>query len=812
MKEKAGKAIEKVIEKTAQAKGGREEKTQQIKKRVVLLDMHAILHRSYHALQQGFTSPITGEPTNALYGFATLFFKMLDELHPHCVIACYDLPAPTHRHEAFADYKGTRKKTDEELVSQIVRSKELLDAFAIPRLEKEGFEADDLLGTLATHYKHLPETEVVIVSGDMDTLQLVDGDVVRVYTLKRGMNDTALYNEDAVLQRYGFPPTHLPDFKGLRGDPSDNIPGIQGIGEKTATTLMSHFDNLDALFATLAKDETQVRALGITPRIVSLLKEGEDEARFSKELATITCDVDVDMPPCDAWESALLPERAIAMCNELGFRSIVSRLRTRFAVEASGGEDAHPALSKEEEQEALLALYLVHSDITHPTMEELCEYTNTRQPRIARERILQEIQEKDIEQVLRTIELPLVPVVEKMEQWGILLDTAYLNTLSREYHTELDALAEQVYASAGTQFNINSPKQLGEVLFNTLGIGGGKGKKTATGQRSTREDELKKYAAEHEIVAQVLEYREVQKLLSTYIDPLPNMVDAQSRLHAQFLQTGTTTGRMSSQNPNMQNIPIKTARGSKIRNAVIAPQGSVLVAADYSQIELRIAAIIARDATLAALFKEGKDVHTAVAAQVFAVEENEVTSDMRRKAKAINFGILYGMGARALGEATGTSQKEAAHYLEQYFARFTGIAAYVEDIKAQVYKHGYTTTLFGRRRYFEGARSPLPHIRAQAERMALNAPIQGTQADIIKTAMVQIDTLLTKKSLQGSVHLISQIHDELMYEVAEGVMGAVIALIQDTMESVLTKEQSHGVPLKVDVKVGKKWGDMESHS
>jgi len=411
--------------------------------------------------------------------------------------------------------------------------------------------------------------------------------------------------------------------------------------------------------------------------------------------------------------------------------------------------------------------------------------------------------------VLREVELPVVPVVERMEARGMLLDLTYLAQLSKRYHKDLDTLAESIHKLAGTEFNINSPKQLGVVLFETMGIGGGKGKKTATGQRSTREDELRKYADGEPIIQDILEYRELQKLLSTYIDNLPKMVDEGNRLHAHFSQTGTTTGRMSSQSPNMQNIPIKSSRGAAIRRAIIAPKGFVLLAADYSQIELRIAAFLSGDEKLIEYFREGQDIHTAVAAQVFDVPPEMVDKEMRRRAKAINFGILYGMGANALAEATGTTRKEAQSYLDEYFKRFSGIAHYVEATKAAVHAKGYTETWFGRRRYFEGVRSPLPYIVAQAERMALNAPIQGTQADIIKIAMARIDSVLNTRSMQDDVFMICQIHDELMFEVRKDTLDDTVPLIRETMESVMTLEDTKGVSLKVDVEVGKNWGEME---
>ena len=727
----------------------REHPTKTKHERIVLLDSHAILHRAYHALPD-FTSP-KGEPTGALYGLTAFLLKVVQELKPDHVIAAFDLPQPTHRHEAYAEYKATREKTDEALVAQLIRSRELLDALGVPRLEVPGYEADDILGTLASVLGKKKNTEVIIASGDMDTLQLVSGDIVRVYTLKKGINDTIIYNEDAVRTRYGFGPELVADYKGLRGDPSDNIPGIRGIGEKTATQLITAFGSIDEIYATLKKHPEKFSETGIKPRIVELLREGEDEARFSKELATIRRDVPVEIPALThSWKDGVDMARALTTFSDLGFRSLAVRLKSTV-----GGDDAvvvptpeeHP-VDEQEVRKTAIALWLLRSDITNPTIEDMLEYTGMQSFETARVKILKDLHDAKLTKVYEDIELPLIPVVDRMEQRGILLDLDYLATLSKRYHTDLDVLATRIYESAGETFNLNSPKQLGEILFEKLGLGNGKGKRTSTGQRSTREDELKKYAEEHPIVADILEYRELQKLLSTYIDNLPSMVDTGGRLHAHFSQTGTTTGRMSSQSPNMQNIPIKSTRGSAIRKAIIAPPGFVLLTADYSQIELRIAAILSKDEKLIEYFKEGQDIHTAVAAQVFNVPAELVDKEMRRRAKAINFGILYGMGSNALAVATGTSRTEAQTYLTEYFKRFSGIARYVEGIKGEVHSRGYTETWFGRRRYFEGIRSPLPHIVASAERMALNAPIQGTQSDIIKIAMARIDTALTKAGLE----------------------------------------------------------------
>jgi DNA polymerase-1 len=522
----------------------------------VLLDMHAILHRAFHALPD-FTGP-HGEPTGALYGLSTFLFKVAEDLAPDHIIATYDLPEPTHRHEAFGAYKAQREKTDSALVAQLVASRDILHAFGIPFLEAKGFEADDILGTL-THAPSLAEHHLVIASGDMDTLQLVSGDRVVVYTLKRGVNETMLYNEHAVCERYGFPPRLVPDYKGLRGDPSDNIPGVQGIGEKTATTLITSFGDLDTLYKKLKEHPEQFEKAGITKRIMGLLLEQEDEARFGKELATIRLDAPVSVPSLSrVWREGIDPHALRETFLRFGFKSLVGRVAHLVGEETRGEvqkEEVREMVDTKTEQELSLALWLLDSDTLHPKYDEVCAYTKTRDPKRAREVLLGALEKEDLMRVYRDIELPLIPVVSRMEERGILFDRAYLAELSLRYHKEADTLAQKIYTLAGETFNINSPRQLGDILFKKLDIGGGKKtKRTATGQTSTRESELVKYESEHPIVHEVLEYREVQKLLSTYIDTFPFLLDAGDRLHAQFVQAGTTTGRMSSQNPNMQNI------------------------------------------------------------------------------------------------------------------------------------------------------------------------------------------------------------------------------------------------------------------
>ena len=789
------------------------------KQRLVLLDAHAILHRAYHALPD-FTSP-KGEPTGALYGLVAMLLKIIDDVQPDYLVACFDLPEPTYRHEVFEKYKAGRAETDDVLVTQIDRSRDVFAAFGIRIYEHAGFEADDMLGTIVEQTKKNKDLEVVIASGDMDTLQLVDKKRVKVYTLKKGIKDTITYDESGVKERFGFPPKHIIDYKGLRGDPSDNIPGIAGIGEKTATELITQFGSIDDIYKKLKKDEAAFEKAGIKPRIINLLKENEEEAQFSKMLATIRLDAPIEFTlPEKTWREKLETEKILNLFSEFGFRTLAGRVRELFGGEAVAETDdetetAAPAADQREVQKAGVALWLLHSDMTNPTEEEITEYgrseAGTTSFAEASEHIFKELDKAGLRELYENIELPLIEVLRSMEKRGIKLDTQYLETLSKKLHTELTKIEARVYKYAGGEFNLNSPKQLGEVLYDTLGLRPKNQKKTATGQRSTRESELEKLRDEHPIIPDILRYRELQKLVSTYIDNLPDMVGTDGRLHTTFLQAGTTTGRMASQNPNLQNIPIKSAEGRAIRKAFVADRGFRLVAIDYSQIELRIAAIMSGDKKLIDIFKRGEDVHTGVATRVFGVSAEDVDYDMRRRAKVINFGILYGMGVNALRQNLGdsTTRQEAQEFLNAYFHTFTTLAEYLEDTKHDARKHGYTETLFGRKRYFEGIRSNIPFVRAAAERMAINAPIQGTAADVMRVAMIKVDEYIRKKKLERDVCMLLQVHDELVFEIKQSALAGVVPDIKQIMEEALPDEKSEGVPILAEAKVGKNWEEME---
>lgn len=783
--------------------------------RLVLLDAHAIIHRAYHALPD-FTAP-DGQPTGALYGLSSMLLRIIQDLKPDYIAAAYDLPKPTIRHEAYEGYKATRSSIDDSLVAQLTTSRRVFEAFGVPIYEKEGFEADDILGTVVKMLENDKTVDIIIASGDMDTMQLIDGTKVQVYTLKKGLNDTILYDEKAVIDRYGFAPELIPDWKGLRGDPSDNIIGIPGIGEKTGTELVQKFGSMEKLYKILKKDESKLIEAGIKPRIVNLLKEHEEDAVFSKMLATIRTDAPITFAlPEKQWKDAVSLPKLLALFDELGFRTLRPRVRTLLAPESLEGETDTEVEEIPEEvdatrlSEAQLMLWLLSSDLTNATLDDVLAYTKARDFDTAYAKLEKELAATGrLKEVYDTIERPLIPVLREMERCGVRVDTKVLEALRKEYRAELESIEKSIYEAAGHEFNISSPKQLGDVLFDGLGLAAKGQKKTSTGQRSTKESELEKLRDAHPIVGEVLKYRGLLKLLSTYIEAIPPLLDADGRLHAQFLQTGTTTGRMASQSPNLQNIPIRAERGRAIRHAFVPRDGYTLVGLDYSQIELRIAAILSNDEKLIAIFKSGRDVHREVAAAVFGVEPDAVDHEMRRRAKIINFGILYGMGVNALKAQLGTSTAEAHQFYDDYFQTFDTLAKHLESTKGFARKHGYTETLFGRRRQFPEMKSSLPYVRAQAERMAINAPIQGTQADIIKLAMVRIDEMLRASGDREDAHLLLQVHDELVFEIRNERVTELAAKIREVMENALPAQETNGVPILAEAKAGKDWGDMQ---
>lgn len=786
------------------------------KKTLVLLDAHAILHRAYHALPD-FTAP-NGEPTGALYGVVSMLLRIVEDIKPDYIAACYDLPEPTYRHLAYKEYKAGRAETEDSLVTQIKRSRDIFEAFSIPIYEHSGFEADDMLGTIVEQVKDRKDLSVVIASGDMDTFQLIEKKKVQVYMQRRG-SEVVLYDEKGIKEKFGFGPLLTIDYKGLRGDASDNIPGVPGVGETTALRLVGRYGSIDSIYTALDKKgvEEVAKEAGIQKRFADLVFSHKDEARFSKELATIRKDAPIEfLLPDSHWIERVDDEAILRVCSELGFRTLATRIRTLLNIEADtldGGAGVDPHRLKE----AQIMLWLIASERTNASYEDIMDYGRSFFQKESfdeiHEALLTQIKEDDLLDVYENIELPLIDVIEKMNAKGITIDTKFLKELSTKLHKELDTLEKNIHAHAGETFNINSPKQLGTVLFDSLALKPKNQKKTTTGQRSTRESELEKMIDEHEIIPEILRYRELQKLTSTYVDNLPKMVDTDGRLRTTFLQTGTTTGRFSSKDPNLQNIPIRTKEGKDVRAGFVASKGTELVSLDYSQIELRVAAILSGDKKMIDIFASNMDVHEGVASQVFSVAPEEVTKDMRRRAKVINFGILYGMGVNALRGNLGedTTRGEAQEFLNAYFNTFTRLAEYLEETKEYARQHGYTVTMFGRKRHFPAIQSGAPFLRASAERMAINAPVQGTAADIMRLAILRVDELLSDASYKDKAAVLLQVHDELLLEVDGTILDKLVPQIKKEMESVLDKKRLGNVPLLVDVAVGGNWRDLEDY-
>ncbi|OGI77994.1 hypothetical protein A3D42_01805 [Candidatus Nomurabacteria bacterium RIFCSPHIGHO2_02_FULL_41_18] len=792
----------------------------QTSKTLVLLDAHAIIHRAYHALPDFLSSQ--GEPTGALYGLSTMLMKIIGELKPDYIIACYDLPDKTFRHEAYDGYKAKRLKTDDALIAQLDNSRKIFEAFNIPVYDAPGFEADDVLGTIVNKIKKdKTNLDIIIASGDMDTMQLVDDKKVRIYTLKKGIKDTILYDEDAVRERFGFNPEFLPDYKGLRGDPSDNIIGIVGIGEKTAGNLIKKFGTIENIYKAVKKDPENLKKIGLSERIVKLIQDNEEEAIFSKTLATIRRDAPINfkIPEKTFWDNADLKkiERVFGVFE---FRSLFARLKTFF--HKNGAEDKTGTLdffysekSAEEVnpielEEAGIALWLVNSDISVPGLEDILRFADSKFFKEAYNFIFKKLKEKNLEKIFFEIEKPIIEEVRSMEKHGILIDKKYFADLSVEYHRELLILTEKIYKMAGTEFNINSPKQLSEILFVKLGMKSKK--KGANGSFSTKISVLEELEEDNEIIKEIMAYRELQKLLTTYIDVIPSRIGEDGRLHAKFLQNSTTTGRFSSQDPNLQNLPVKTELGRRIRQGFVAKASWKLSAFDYSQIELRVAAILSGDKKMTQIFKEGKDIHAGVASFVFGVPIDKVDVEMRRKAKVINFGIIYGMGVSALRKNLGGTREEAQKFYNNYFNQFSGVREYLDEVKIFAEKRFYVETLFGRRRNFPNINSRIPFLKNMAERTAINAPIQGTAADIIKLAIRFAGEDLRKAGLADSAYLVLQVHDELVYEIKESVLEEANAVIKNAMEEVLFRSYLRlktEIPLSVHSSFGNNLGEVK---
>ena len=897
--------------------------TKEAKQLLLLFDGNALVHRAFHALPP-LTQHRTGEMVNAVYGFASTLLKVFADFKPtHWAIA-FDRPTPTFRHEMFAEYKAQRPATPDELKSQIRKVHQLVEAFHIPVFEIDGFEADDVLGTLG---KQADEQgiETIIVTGDNDMLQAV---LPRVKTLapRRSFTDTVLYDEEAVEQKYGIEPERLADLKALAGDVSDNIPGVPGIGGKTATRLLQQYGSLQGIYDHLEE---------ITPaKLQEMLREYRTQAFQSKELSTIVRDVPIKLDLTTCQVSHYDRDEVARMFQELEFINLLPRLpqtsgdgsqpsavKSRIVSTAAVLEEFASELEKAQEftvevettGEKAISAHLVgmavslssgeasylplgHEGLNQPQQLPLSQVagrlkpvlgsasvgkiayngkhvvqvlagcgmepenlnfdpmlaayllgeknlglkalafsklgveiatpaeltgTGKKQSSLAlleanivadhacasvdilwglKESLEAELRQQGLWQLFAEVEMALIPVLVAMEDHGILLDMALLREMSLEMGKELLRLEKEIYDSVGHQFNINSPQQLGRVLFEDLRLP--QSRRTKIGY-STEASVMEALRGVHPVIELILQYRQLSKLKSTYVDALPALVNRKTgRVHTTFNQTGTTTGRLSSSDPNLQNIPIRSELGNKIRKAIIAPPGAYLLSADYSQIDLRVLAHLSQDPGLVAAFAQDEDIHATTASELFGISVDEVSSEMRRNAKTVNFGVIYGMSDYGLEQATKLSREEAAQFIALYFEKYPRVKEYLEATKAQARKLGYVQTVLGRRRFLPEVRSANRMIREAAERMAINAPVQGTSADIIKIAMINLYREMEKQKLRSKMLL--QIHDELLFEVPEAEVGEVKSLVSELMPKAVELR----VPVKIDVKLGQDWAEM----
>jgi DNA polymerase-1 len=929
----------------------------------MLIDGHALIYRAFHALPP--LSTTKGELTNAVFGFTSMVLKAIQELQPEYIACTFDRPKPTFRHEEYKEYKAQRPKMPPELSSQIQRVRQVVNIMGLPVFELDGYEADDLIGTLA-HQCAAQGVLATIVTGDLDTLQLVEP-LVRVYAPRGRMSDIVVYDEDKVRERFGISPIQMIDFKALKGDPSDNIPGVPGFGEKTASELVARYGSIDGIYEHLPE---------LKGKQHDLLEQYEEQVRFGKHLTTIVeaPGITLDLQACRRPDYDRVA--AVELFRELEFNSLVPRLprpagatlvateptgplygsapvarqtsmfeaadvpsegaQGRMAVPAVRGLEAratdHPSPPPAGQATALALAQGIAQDLRaagsfamrvvttnpramecrllgiafahdRPAYVDLSEdptplealkdvleddsiqktghdlkfdllvlrrhgielrgiafdtaiayflASTNRTPNLkdvalqklneeltsladltgsgakavplaslpvsqvaetacreadAIRRVApileRELKDKALHQLFLEVELPLIPVLAEMEFNGVAVNTGFLGELARELDTRIRELEHDIYDDVGHEFNIGSTQQLGHVLFTELHMQGGK--RTKTGY-STDASVLEELADVHPVVGKVLEWRQLGKLKSTYVDALPGLINRETgRVHTSFSQTTATTGRLSSSEPNLQNIPIRTELGTRIREAFVCADPSWhLLAADYSQIELRILAHVTNDPSLIGAFERLEDIHASTAAFVFKVPMQEVTADMRRVAKMVNFGIAYGLSDFGLARGTGMSRQEAGDFIRGYFESYPGIQHYMQETKRDAAELGYVCTLLNRRRYIPDIHAANYQLRSAAERMAINMPIQGTAADIIKLAMIHLLPEMRERGVRS--RMILQVHDELVFEVPPEEMDLMSHLVRETMQGALQLV----VPLTVEVKVGRTWGEIAS--
>ncbi|MEK7659255.1 MAG: DNA polymerase, partial [Patescibacteria group bacterium] len=724
------------------------------------------------------------------------------------------------RHEAFKDYKIHRAKAPNELYSQIPYTKKVLEGFGIPSYEIKGYEADDIIATLTKKLGQEKDLKIIIVTGDLDVLQLVKNKKIVVYTMKKGLSDTVIYDENAIQERYGLKPEQLTDYRGLKGDPSDNIPGVPGVGDKTASELLKKYGTIENLYIKLKMTIRNVR-LGIKNKkpgikeiresIIKKLLEHEEQAMLSKHLAIMVKDLNIDINLGKfEWKNNFNQTAVENIFRELNFTSLIPRIPE--VKESSSGSvslkqlelsksDKISEVLKEQTKKIQIAAWLLNSELKEPTLDEIYFSYKTKDIPELYKTLRENLEEAGLIKIFEEIEVPLIPILNEMEQNGFKIDKKEIEKLDKFAEKEIKKLKEKIHKLAGVKFNINSTKQLSEVLFGRMKISG-RIRKTPKGKLSTRAAELEKLRETHPIIPLILEYRELQKLKTTYIDPFPKLIDPKDdRLHTTFIQTGTVTGRLASKNPNLQNIPIKTELGQEFRKVFIAEKEYKLVSLDYSQIELRIVAHIARDEKMIAAFKRGEDIHLRTAAEVFDISPEMVTLRMRRKAKALNFGIIYGMGPQGFARSAGIKQAEAKKFIEKYFEEFPKIAEYMDKMRNEAHDKGIVKNLFGRQRKLSEIHSSIPEMIRQAERMAINFPVQSLAADLIKMTMIKIHEYIHKNCEKNEIRMILQVHDEIVLEVKEELAEKITGELKEIMESVYKLD----VPLIVDVKIGNNW-------
>jgi len=839
--------------------------------KLLILDGNSVINRAYFGVK-----PLTtreGLYTHAIYGFLNILERMEKEEQPDAVCVAFDLHGPTFRHLKYDGYKATRHGMPEELAQQMPIMKQVLQAMNIPIYECQGWEADDVIGTVGRICSN-NEWECVIVTGDRDSLQLIDDNVhVKLVISRPGQTTATLYNKKTFREEYGFEPMKLIDLKALMGDSSDNIPGVAGVGPKTATDLLLKFGSLDGVYANL--DDKSIR-----PKLREKLENNRDNAYLSYDLATIRCEAPIDFEPMDAVVQPYNKPELYDLFVKLEFVKLIDRYGLRdagivtsvsqkefaqlpcldrlpcsgdasiyIAQDGTVGVACKDGVCVFTPMEAQVGISLPNGDLichdmktTMHTMDSmgighgkfifdtaLAAYNlNPSQSdypvsKLAtnflgisvddgdaakcaeaiwhlRDRLTEELRKTDILKLYEEIELPLCPVLYSMEKAGVAIDRKQLEEFGVMLSQRISDCEAMIYSYSDGPFNINSTKQLGELLFDKLGLP--PVKKTKTGY-STNADVLEKLKNKHPIIPAIMDYRMLTKLKSTYADGLLKVIDEDGRIRTTFQNLVTATGRLSSTEPNLQNIPVRTDLGAEIRKMFIPKAGHVLVDADYSQIELRVLAHIANDETMQEAFRSGMDIHTVTASQVFGVAPEAVTALQRRNAKAVNFGIVYGISEFSLAEDIGVSRYEAREYIDSYLANYHGVRTYMKDVVAKARETGFTQTLYGRKRYIPELKSTNFNIRQGAERIALNTPIQGTAADLIKLAMIRVYEALKENYPEAT--LLLQVHDELIIECPEEIASAVSELISKEMEQVA----SLSVPLIAEAKWGSSWYDAK---